>query len=263
MTRLLAAVLLAAPGLAAASPAGPESHYALPAAGRGLRAVLHNGQEVDGVLLRVSDGTAWIGVDQGEIGLDLADIADARPRGGGTAEFRRRLSLLSPSDAAALWALAVWADASALPSSAREAARMTVSAEPGHRDARAFLGEELVGGRWLPHDEAMVARGYVEDGNGVWITRVEAASRAKTRAEAAERERARRESYELRAAIAAIARLETGRREAPQPQYAVSGWLLPGGSPRLRGKTWPPAGDYVLPMRHGQAHAPFITRRTE
>ncbi len=225
MTRLLAAVLLAFPGLAAASPSGPEAHYSLPAAGRGVEVVLHSGQEIEGVLLRVAGETAWIAVDQGEVGLGLDEIASARPRGGATAEFRRRLAALAPSDRPGLWALAVWADENGLYGSARELARRL--------------------GRRLPREEAFAAAGLVES-DGVWVAPTPK----------------RRDAPKPAAPSPVVVEVRVETRII-QPMYAVSGWILPSGGPRLRGTEWPPRGDYVLPMRHGQTHAPFITRRTE
>ncbi len=220
-------------GLAAsavASPPGPDVSYTLPRQGSGVLIRLENGQEVRGVFLRREDGAAWIGVDQGEIGLDENEITAALPGATGETEYRARERALKPGDASGFWELSQWARERGLDASARAAARRAIDAAPDHAAAHAFLGEEKVGGYWLGRDAAMLARGYVED-EGLWITRKEKAALADSRRLAAQAEEKRRSEAALRDSIAYLTRLEAQRQaRAPEPTtYVLAGYVTRRG----------------------------------
>lgn len=138
--------------------------------GAGAIAHLANGVKVEGVFGGRRDGTLWMLVDQGEIGIEPATIVSMEQANNPTSEFRRRAMLLDAKDSAGLWLLSQWAKDVGLVDSARVAAERTVRADPEHREGRAYLGHEKLNGRWLDHDEVMAAKGLVEY-QGEWIPR--------------------------------------------------------------------------------------------
>lgn len=170
-----------------ALPAAAQQAVYLPPPGSGVTVGLTNQREIRGTFLGEREGAVWVGVDGGEVGLEPADIVTVRAQENDDVEFRRRAARAG-RDAGAWWALAQWAKERGLHGSAELAARQVVESSPEHAGARALLGQEKAGGRWLDHDAAMKAKGYVEY-RGEWLKKEEAAALERERREQRREER--------------------------------------------------------------------------
>ncbi len=149
-------------------------------------------------------------------------------------EHKERASLLPGTDWEGWLALGRWADGQGLEALAKEDYERVIEIDPENPSARAALGHEKVGGRWMTRDEAMAARGHVRF-EGVWMT-PEAAAAAKAQREQQEAERrvveeqwrVERERAELDAAIARMERerkAEEERQEKPD-ETPQTGWTI-------------------------------------
>jgi hypothetical protein len=112
-----------------------------------------------------------------------AALADGPAPAGSDAEsFRERRAALAAKEttlskadlARERYALGVWARDHAMPEEARACFQSALAADADHAPAREALGDVRLGDRWVPHAEAMAAKGLVLRG-GSWILREEAA----------------------------------------------------------------------------------------
>lgn len=139
--------------------------------GEGVTVKLKNGGRLEGILHDDAENI-WLEVDGGKIGFELGIVESIEVKPNRHSEFREREAAVDAADPAALWALASWASARGLSGYARATSLRVIGLDADHAGARALLGYEKIGGRWLSHDEAMVAKGYVRF-EGRWITKAE------------------------------------------------------------------------------------------
>lgn len=154
----------------AASPDGPSITY--PKKGSAVAVELSNGSVIKGIYDGRHDGAVWIKQDKGEVGIEPATISSVRVEENPTSEFSKRFAALDDGDAPGAWVLALWASARGLEDSANELAERVIKLEPGHTEARAFLGHVKVGSDWMTEDDAMRARGFVAH-KGRWVHQTE------------------------------------------------------------------------------------------
>jgi len=138
--------------------------------GDGVLITLTDGREVRGIFIESKPDVIWVGVDQGEIGLDPQTVAAMKAESNPQSEYEKRLGKLARSDAAGRWELTLWAKESGLTATAEEGAEGVIAADPGHRGARELLGHELHDGKWMTRAEAMRAKGFIEY-KGEWVTK--------------------------------------------------------------------------------------------
>lgn len=165
---LALAVLLAAPCAFAAAPAKKKAL----AVGDGVIVVLKNGSEVKGVYHGNADGAFWVESNGAQIGIERASIAKITQARTGDAEYRKQKAALSDTDAEGWWGLSVLAARHGMISAANDAAKTAVKIDPEHAEARAYLGYEKVGGKWLEHEAAQAAKGLTLY-EGEWVTNAE------------------------------------------------------------------------------------------
>ncbi|MEQ1917914.1 MAG: hypothetical protein ABL955_01835 [Elusimicrobiota bacterium] len=133
---------------------------------------LNEDRELKGIYLEEKGSEIWIGIDQGEIGVDRKTIISITAEPNDDTEFNARKAKLAAADVAGHWRLAKWARAKRLESSAIAEAETVLALEPSHPAAHEFLGHELHEGKWLSHDEVMKAKGFL-DYRGRWVSREE------------------------------------------------------------------------------------------
>lgn len=140
--------------------------------GQGVTLALNEGRELKGTYLEEKDGAVWISIDQGEVGVNRENVISIKAEPNDDTEFNARKAKLAAADVAGHWRLAKWARAKGLESSAVAEAETVLALEPSHPAAHEFLGHELHEGKWLPHDEVMKAKGFL-DYRGRWVSREE------------------------------------------------------------------------------------------
>lgn len=150
------------------------------AIGAGVIVMLVGDREVQGVYLGRRDGAVWVGVDEGEIGLEENTVVKIVPSKTNDSEFLKRKAALEPKDATGHWKLAEWAISQGLESSAKSAAKIVVGLEPDHKEARQLLGHERYNGGWMAHDDVMREKGLVEY-RGEWLVQAEVDAREQRR----------------------------------------------------------------------------------
>ncbi len=138
----------------------------------GVRVRLKNGGSLEGLLLSDDGRRIMIEFGAGTITLNKEDVASLELSRNRFQEFKEREARVAPTDAKALWELALWAKANNLSSYADKTAQRLIALEPDHAGARALLGFEQVEGRWMKKSEAMRAKGFVWH-KGQWITKSE------------------------------------------------------------------------------------------
>ncbi len=173
--------------------------------GKGVTVHLKNGGRIVGILHDDTD-RIWIEIGDGRIGLEFDSVSSVEVAPNKYQEFRDREAALGDADVPALWALAQWARSQELSSYARMTALRVIDLETDHAGARALLRYEKIEGRWLTHDKAMIAKGFVlfEDR---WIAQAEYAEILQKRA-------ARRQELEARRR----ARIEEERRRQTEEE---------------------------------------------
>ena len=140
--------------------------------GTGVTLTLNEDRQLKGIYLEEKAGTVWIGIDQGEVGVDREHIVSIKAAPNDDTEFSARKAKLSAKDAAGHWRLSEWAKSKGLDSSAAAEAEIVIALVPTHAGAREFLGHELYEGKWQSHDEVMKAKGFL-DYRGRWVSREE------------------------------------------------------------------------------------------
>jgi hypothetical protein len=203
---------------------------------------LTNGRSMEGIVLEESNDQVLIKLAFGEIGLPRSSILRIERGPSDLEEYLERRARLVERDArAGDWLqLAGWADSQGLDHGAREAAMRAAQIEPDlpalapwmESYGYVYSPEES---RWLPYDEFMRRRGFVQSGDR-WITAGEALAERLAQDEAnRRRQEALRQDRLARAmemmALAQIAQAEENRRRLEEtPVYPV-GIPIYGGYP--------------------------------
>lgn len=209
----------------------------LPAAAAADRVLLLNGRVLEDVVVEETAEGIRVHVGGGILTLPSGQVLAIEKAPSSVAEFTARAAALRGSSSSAdEWLeLARWARTRSYDFGVRVAALEAAALEPERTEAAILLRplgyERDPDGIWVPYDEAMRRRGWV-DWQGEWLPPDVAA--AKAEAQAAEREEARRRAADARAErVAALTELkllsDLSRPEPPAVVYAPvwSAWGVP------------------------------------
>ncbi|MCB1008285.1 MAG: hypothetical protein KDB94_05245 [Acidobacteria bacterium] len=209
----------------------------LPAPAAGDRVVLKNGRVLDDVAVAETPEGIRIGVGGGELLLPHGQVVAIEKASSSVEEFAKRATALRGRTAGAdEWLdLARWARERGYDFGVRVATLEAAAFAPALAEVARLLRplgyEQGPDGDWLPYDDAMRLRGWVE-WEGEWLPPEVAQSKADARAE--EREAARRRAADARAErVAALAEAkliaDLTRPEAPTYVYTPvwSAWGVP------------------------------------
>lgn len=128
-----------------------------------------------------------IEVGAGVIELDAKDVLSKSPGRTVLHEYYERWNGVKNSGKAAdFYQLARWAKDNRCPKFVLALCERAVSIDPDHAGARAALGHQRVGGKWMTFEEAQAAKGLVLF-EGRWVTAAERELVEKERLEAKER----------------------------------------------------------------------------
>jgi hypothetical protein len=180
--------------------------------------VLKDGERIEGVVEERGDEVV-VRLDYGDVGFARSEVLRIERRASPLSLFEARAAGLAPRDVNGRYRLGLEAERAGLVGVARRLFLEVVALEPGHRGARAALGQRLHAGRWRTEDEVKEAEGFVKRGDR-WLTPEAAAAldaEARRRAEAEQRaEDARR----IGALEARVARAEADARAAREAERA-------------------------------------------
>jgi len=209
----------------------------LPAAAAADRVLLLNGRVLEDVVVEEAAEGIRVHVGGGVLTLPPGQVLSIEKAPSSVAEFTERAAALRVSSPSAeQWLeLARWARTRSYDFGARVAALEAAALEPAGAEVATLLRplgyERDPDGIWVPYDEAMRRRGWI-DWQGEWLPPDVAA--AKAEAQAAEREEARRRAAEARAErVAALTEMkllsDLARPEPPTVLYAPvwSAWGVP------------------------------------
>lgn len=168
--------------------------------------ILKNGGRIDGIASEKGDRVR-IETEFGAMEIPRDTVHEIMKGPSKLEEYRKKAAALADTDIAGHFALGQWALSHELTASARREFEKTVALDPNHEGARLQLGFEKVDGKWLAHDEAMRAKGFILDG-GQWITKEEFELRQALAKEAALREEVRLAEERERQRQAMQARLD-------------------------------------------------------
>jgi len=225
LTRTVAASLLL---LVAAAPLAADDVH------------LTNGETFQGVIAEVQGDQVAIRLPHGMIRLPMARVVRIDRSTSAYEEYLARAEALAGSRSAQAWLdLALWALDRELPSCVRDAALEAARLDPD-LDGLAplmrelgFARDEQLGG-WVPYDEMMVRKGYVEV-DGRWVPAEVVAEAARQAREEHERQVAERRDAQVDRAIALLALAQVQQsQEASERQTAptvVYPYGAPGGAP--------------------------------
>jgi hypothetical protein len=130
--------------------------------------VLRDGQVLEGAVQEDGEVVS-IRLDVGVIGFAREEVKEIRRGESAIAEFDQRLARVSPTSAAELKQLALWAESKGLTTRATQTWRRVLELQPDEATARERLGHQRHDGKWMTEDEVMLARGLVRYG-GAWRT---------------------------------------------------------------------------------------------
>lgn len=202
------------------------------------RVVLVNGRVFEDVTAEVRAEGVTIAVGGGALTLSRDQVASIEAGPSTLAEYRLRAEALrgKATTTAADWLeLARWARARGCDYGAREAALAAAEIAPELSGLSGLLRDlgyeqEAPGGAWLPFEDAMRRRGWVEDG-AEWVPASVAEAREKARsAEREERRRAAEAARLDRLAALTEARLAADLAQ-PQPPQPTDFWPWGWGYP--------------------------------
>lgn len=241
----------------------------LPAAAAADRVLLLNGRVLEDVVVEETAEGIRVHVGGGVLMLPSGQVLAIEKAPSSVAEFTARAAALRGSSPSAdEWLdLARWARTRFYDFGVRVAALEAAALEPERTEAATLLRplgyERDPDGVWVPYDEAMRRRGWV-DWQGEWLPPDVAAARAE--AQATEREEARRWAADARAErVAALTELkllsDLSRPEPPAVVYAPvwSAWgvpvvpMPPVPAPRKAPSVAPEPADRRLPERAAPA----------
>jgi hypothetical protein len=174
---------------------------ALPSLAAADLVLLKNGGRLEGDAT-VEGNRVVILLESGRATFHASDVSRIVERPSPLADYRERSTKVPKDDAAGHLALADWCAEQGLSRSERTELEAAIAADPGNAAARARLGYEQVGGKWLRGAELLSAKG-MQNPDGRWMTPDQADADRAARAA-----RAQARSKSLDAAIeAAKARL--------------------------------------------------------
>lgn len=242
---------------------------------------LANGRSMEGVILEETPTQILLRLPFGEIGLPRTSIARIERGRSPLEEFLDRQAALERdlSGAAEWLELALWAERQGLDHSAREAVLVAARLDPGLpglASPMATMGYEYEPNLaiWIPYEELMRRRGYVQS-NGRWLSPDEALAVERAQqvaaSTAAERQRRDRLARALEMMVVAqMVRAEEERRLREESAVVRDGIPLWGGYPVLIAPGyWPRPPLRPMPhrrgdgrgSRHGDAHRDAIVAR--
>ena len=233
---------------------------------------LKNGRSMEGVVLEESPDQVMLQLAFGEIGLPRSSISRIERGESALAEYLgQREVLVEQGATAGEWlALAQWACANHLDHSCREAALMAARFDPGLAGLEPLMQEfgyvfDQQLAIWMPFDEMMRRRGYVQSGDR-WLSPTEAlAKRRSQEEEERNRQEQQRQDRLARAvemmALARLAEAEESRRRLEEtPPYPV-GLPIYGGYPIVVPPGhWPGHPDRPRPPHFRPGHRPGMER---
>ena len=187
--------------------------FAVPA--RGDLVYLTNGRVVEGRVIEDGDQLI-IEMAYGSISISKSRVVRVEKQRTVLDEYDARRAQLKPNDAQTRFDLGRWCEENGLPRRAKLAYQQAVRFDPEHAAARQALGYVRHDGRWMTHDEMMLATGHVRY-EGRWITReqyLELRQRELERREAEVRATEVQSQAELREAELEILRAEREKLEA-------------------------------------------------
>jgi hypothetical protein len=168
---------------------------------------LKGGGHISGIVVEESDGAIHVEIGAGLVSVPLTQVARVVRSASPLATYQMRAHNLRGNDVSGWLELGAWAQSMDLSTQAREAYNHVLQLDPTNAAAHRALGNQLVGDRWLSHDDAMRAQGYLPF-EGQWVTPEEREALLADRAEA------RHEGLELAKSRAALAEAEARAREA-------------------------------------------------
>jgi hypothetical protein len=168
---------------------------------------LRGGGRVSGIIAEESAESVEVEIGAGLVSVPRSQVDRIVRASSPLATYQTRARGLAADDVSGWLTLASWAQRMDLSTQARDAYTHVLDVEPGNSVAQRALGNRLVGDRWLSHDEAMQAQGYVRV-DGEWMMPEERDALLEERAAA------RREGLELARSRAAVAEAEAHAREA-------------------------------------------------
>lgn len=207
----------------------------LAAPARADRVVLSDGATLEGKASRSGDQVV-VQVGAGEIRVAAREVIRIERGDSDVQTFERRYAQLRPGDAKALLELADYCRERDMRERERSLLLKLIELQPDHAAARARLGYEREGERWMLREERLLAQGYVNIG-GQWLSpqeqrEREAANKAQRNARMqAEAQRRETRLYE------AVIEAERQKAEAARLALAVS---VANGPPLVRLAPQPP-----------------------
>ena len=224
---------------------------------------LVNGETFEGVIAEVQGDQVAIRLPHGMIRLPMTRVVRIDRAASAYEEYLARAEALAGGSSARAWLeLAVWARERDLPSCVRDAALEAARLDPDLDGLAPLLHElgyardEQLGG-WIPYDQMMVRKGYVEI-DGRWVPAEVVAEAARQAREEHERQVAERREAQVDRAITLLAlaqvreaREESERQSAPAVVYPYGAPLgapvavFPGSfAPRGRAPRHAPEGGH-------------------
>ena len=199
---------------------------------------LTNGRKITGKVSKKDAKQVIVEVGAGTITLDAKDVSSVSPGPTALDEYAGKATAIKDSKKASDYTdLAKWAEDNKLTRYVPELARKAIELDADNAWAHGRLRHEKMGGKWVPFEEAQIARGLVllEDR---WVTKAEVQLierrrlEAKERAMAASEERERRREEERAARQAAVddynARLSEAMSQMDGYFYSPSfAWTTP------------------------------------
>lgn len=159
---------------------------------------LTNGHKITGKVTKKDAKQVTVEVGGGTITFDAKDVSSVNPGRTSIDDYADKAAALKDSKKASDYTdLAKWAEDNKLTRYVPELARKAIELEPDNAWAHGRLRHEKLDGKWVPFEEAQIARGFVllEDR---WVTKAEVQLIEKRRLEAKERAMAAAEERERR-----------------------------------------------------------------
>jgi hypothetical protein len=161
----------------------------------------------DTVVVRLESGSKFT--------FDRADVDRIEAKTPPWEVYAQKARALKSDDAAGHLELAKWCRDNGLASRMQKELEATIKADPDNAEARALLGHEKQGGKWLTREEALTAKGFVQV-DGAWLGPKEyAAYKQKKETE----ERARKAAEALTAQFEALVDKDADKAAAARKRF--------------------------------------------
>jgi hypothetical protein len=197
---------------------------------------LVNGETFQGVIAEVQGDQVAIRLPHGMIRLPRTRVVRIDRAASAYEEFLARSEALGATASARDWLdLAVWARTRDLPSCARDAALEAARLDPDLDGLAPLLRElgyardEQLGG-WVPYEEMMVRKGYVEV-DGRWVPAEVVAEAARQAREEHERQVAERRDAQVDRAITLLALAQVQKNQEESERQSGPAVVFPYGAP--------------------------------